>query len=120
MKFPHRKRQREKNLKNRTRKNRTDPTADTATKKMLVYPLMGLVFLGSMYLIFASSDKDETKVENVGGFNADIPQPKGDGIISDKKLLTNRNKWRTNRRTKCAPYRILPFRLERKTGTGKN
>ena len=54
-------------------------------KKMLVYPLMGLVFLGSMYLIFAPSDKDEAKVENVGGFNADIPQPKGDGIISDKK-----------------------------------
>ena len=54
-------------------------------KKMLVYPLMGLVFLGSMYLIFAPSDKDEAKVESVGGFNADIPQPKGDGIISDKK-----------------------------------
>lgn len=54
-------------------------------KKMLVYPLMGLVFLGSIYLIFAPSDKDEAKVENVGGFNADIPQPKGDGIISDKK-----------------------------------
>ena len=48
-------------------------------KKMLVYPLMGLVFLGSMYLIFAPSDKDEAKVESVGGFNADIPQPKGDG-----------------------------------------
>ena len=88
-------------------------------KKMLVYPLMGLVFLGSIYLIFAPSDKDEAKVENVGGFNADIPQPKGDGIISDKRPPTNRNKWRTNRRTRCAPYRILPFRSERKTGTGK-
>ena len=85
-------------------------------KKMLIYPLMGLVFLGSMYLIFAPSDKDEAKVENVGGFNADIPQPKGDGII---RQPTNRSKWRTNRRTKCAPYRILTFRWERKTGTGK-
>lgn len=56
-------------------------------KKMLIYPLMGLVFLGSMYLIFAPSDKDEAKVESVGGFNADIPQPKGDGIISDKNSL---------------------------------
>ena len=54
-------------------------------KKMLVYPLMGLAFLGCMYLIFAPSDKDESMVESVGGFNADIPQPKGDGIISDKK-----------------------------------
>lgn len=88
-------------------------------KKMLVYPIMGLVFLGSMYLIFAPSDKDEAKVENVGGFNADIPQPKGDGIISDKRQPTNRSRWRTSRRTRCAPYRILPFRWERKTGTGK-
>lgn len=87
-------------------------------KKMLIYPLMGLVFLGSMYLIFAPFDKDEAKVESVGGFNADIPQPKGDGIISDKKQPTNRNRWRTNRRTRCAPYRILLFRWERKTGTG--
>ena len=54
-------------------------------KKMLVYPLMGLVFLGSIYLIFAPSDKDEAKVENVGGFNADIPLPAGDGIIADKQ-----------------------------------
>ena len=54
-------------------------------KKMLVYPLMGLVFLGAMYLIFAPSEKDEATVESVGGFNANIPQPKGDGIISDKK-----------------------------------
>lgn len=88
-------------------------------KKMLVYPLMGLVFLGSMYLIFAPSEKDEAKVESVGGFNADIPQPKGDGIISDKRQLTNRNRWRTNRQTRCVPCRILPFHSERKTGTGK-
>ena len=67
-------------------------------KKMLVYPLMGLVFLGSMCLIFAPSDKDEAKVESVGGFNADIPQPKGDGIISDKdSLRTGTNGEQTSR-----------------------
>lgn len=54
-------------------------------KKMLVYPLMGLVFLGSMYLIFAPSSIEDEKVESVGGFNADIPLPVGDGIIADKQ-----------------------------------
>lgn len=63
----------------RERKKGTDPTADTATKKMLVYPLMGLVFLGSMYLIFAPSDKDEAKVESVGGLTPIFRNPKGTG-----------------------------------------
>lgn len=48
-------------------------------KKMLVYPLMGLVFLGSMYLIFAPSDKDEAKVESVGGLTLIFHNPKGTG-----------------------------------------
>lgn len=48
-------------------------------KKMLVYPLMGLVFLGAMYLIFAPSDKDEAKVESVGGLTPIFRNPKGTG-----------------------------------------
>lgn len=48
-------------------------------KKMLIYPLMGLVFLGSMYLIFAPSDKDEAKVESVGGLTPIFRNPKGTG-----------------------------------------
>ena len=38
-----------------------------------------------MYLIFASSGKDKTDVESVGGFNADLPLPVEDGIIADKQ-----------------------------------
>lgn len=54
-------------------------------KKLLVYPLMGLLFLGSMWLIFAPSDKKEESGETVGAFNADIPLPENDGIIGDKR-----------------------------------
>ena len=54
-------------------------------KKLLVYPLMGLLFLGSMWLIFAPSDKKDESGETVGAFNADIPLPKNDGIIGDKR-----------------------------------
>ena len=54
-------------------------------KKLLVYPLMGLLFLGSMWLIFAPSDKKDESGETVGAFNADIPLPENDGIIGDKR-----------------------------------
>ena len=80
-------------------------------KKMLVYPLMGLVFLGSMYLIFAPSDKDEAKVENVGGFNADIPQPKGDGIISDKKTAYEQEQMENKQADKMRSLQDFAFSL---------
>lgn len=54
-------------------------------KKMLVYPLMGLLFLGCMWLIFAPSQKRDENRDNVGAFNADIPSPENDGIIGDKR-----------------------------------
>ena len=53
--------------------------------KMIVFPLMFLAFAGCMYLIFAPADKEDVNVENVGGFNADIPLPAEDGIIADKQ-----------------------------------
>lgn len=51
-------------------------------KKMLVYPLFFLVFLGAMWLIFAPSDSDEPLRE---GFNVDVPMPEDKGLLSDKK-----------------------------------
>ncbi len=85
-------------------------------KKMLVYPLMGLVFLGSMYLIFTPSDKDETKVENVGGFNADIPQPKGDGIISDKKTAYEQEQMENKQADKMRSLQDFAFSLGEENG----
>ena len=85
-------------------------------KKMLVYPLMGLVFLGSMYLIFAPSDKDEAKVESVGGFNADIPQPKGDGIISDKKTAYEQEQMENKQADKMRSLQDFAFSLGEENG----
>lgn len=91
-------------------------------KKMLVYPLMGLAFLGCMYLIFAPSDKDEAKVENVGGFNADIPQPKGDGIISDKKTAYEQEQMENKQADKMRSLQDFAFSLgeENEKGDGLN
>ena len=85
-------------------------------KKMLVYPIMGLVFLGAMYLIFAPSDKDEAKVENVGGFNADIPQPKGDGIISDKKTAYEQEQMENKQADKMRSLQDFAFSLGEENG----
>ena len=89
-------------------------------KKMLVYPLMGLVFLGSMYLIFAPSEKDEAKVENVGGFNADIPQPKGDGIISDKKTAYEQEQMENKQADKMRSLQDFAFSLGEENGNGED
>jgi conjugative transposon TraM protein len=51
-------------------------------KKMLVYPVLFLVFAGSIYLIFSPSDKQER--QNIKGFNAELPKPKEEGIVGDK------------------------------------
>ena len=48
-------------------------------KKMLVYPLMGLVFLGSMYLIFAPSEKDEARWKAWADLTPIFRCPKGTG-----------------------------------------
>ena len=66
-------------------KRELSPKEVQQRKKMIVFPLMFLVFAGCMYLIFAPSSKDKTDVESVGGFNADLPLPAEDGIIADKQ-----------------------------------
>jgi len=52
-------------------------------KKYAVFALMAIVFAGCMWLIFAPSDTDKEQLGT--GLNADIPDPDGGGLISDKK-----------------------------------
>ncbi|RDC55342.1 conjugative transposon protein TraM [Pedobacter chinensis] len=51
-------------------------------KKPLIFVLMGVVFLGCMYLIFKPS-KDKKEVENIG-LNDAVPQATGAGMPADK------------------------------------
>lgn len=53
-------------------------------KKMLVYPLMVLLFAGSLWLIFAPSSEDKEKERQGQGFNTDMPLPEDSKIIGDK------------------------------------
>ena len=54
-------------------------------KKMLIMPLFFLIFGGAMWLIFAPAEKDDTKVEGLSGLNAELPVPKDEGIVGDKR-----------------------------------
>lgn len=54
-------------------------------RKMVVYPLMGLLFAGSMWLIFAPSEKEKARGDAGQGFNTEMPQPVQSGIIADKR-----------------------------------
>lgn len=52
-------------------------------KKFIIYPLMFLLFAGSMWLIFAPSKKEEEKLAK--GFNTEMPDPQASELIGDKK-----------------------------------
>lgn len=54
-------------------------------KKILVMPLFFLLFGGAMWLIFAPSDSEDKKAVGESGFNSEVPMPKDEGIISDKR-----------------------------------
>ncbi len=54
-------------------------------KKMIIFPLLFLLFAGSMWLIFAPSSSDKEKAEQQSGLNTDLPMPKEEGIVEDKR-----------------------------------
>ncbi|MDH6357045.1 conjugative transposon protein TraM [Parabacteroides sp. PF5-9] len=54
-------------------------------KKMLIMPLFFLIFGGVMWLIFAPSDNDDKNIIGQSGFNAELPIPKDEGIVGDKR-----------------------------------
>lgn len=54
-------------------------------KKIAVFSLMGIVCVGSLFLIFSPSADEKAKQEAQAGFNTDIPMPKEEGIVGDKR-----------------------------------
>ena len=54
-------------------------------KKLIIFPLMILAFIVSLWFIFSPSNKKEEGEDKLNGFNAELPLPGQDEIISDKK-----------------------------------
>ena len=53
-------------------------------KKWLIYAGMGLLFLVSLYFIFKPSKEQVLAEQQMAGFNAELPDPRGAGIEADK------------------------------------
>jgi conjugative transposon TraM protein len=77
-------------------------------KKPIIFLLMGVVFLGCMYLIFKPT-KDKKKVENVG-LNDAVPQATDAGLQADKQkayeqeMLEQKNREKQNALTSLSDY----------------
>lgn len=53
-------------------------------KKMIVYPLMALIFSVAMWLIFAPSGAEKEQEKGQSGFNTDVPAPTDNKLADDK------------------------------------
>ncbi len=89
-------------------------------KKMLVYPLFVLFFIAAMWLIFApSSDMEPIQVN---GFNAELPIPKDEDIIGDKRAAYEQEAIRNKQKDKMRNLQDFAFMLgeEEKQQAGNN
>lgn len=92
-------------------KKELTPAEQQKRKKMLVMPLIFLVFAAAMWLIFAPSEKDKEK-ENQGiGFNADLPMPKDEGIIGDKRNAYEQEAMKNKQQEKMRSLQDFSFQL---------
>ena len=74
-----------KEQKNETKeKRRLTGEQRQLRRKMLVYPLMGLTFLGCMWLIFSPCRRTGRRKGRGRDSTPDMPQPENAGIIGDK------------------------------------
>jgi conjugative transposon TraM protein len=78
-------------------------------KKMLIYPLFGLLFIGSMWLIFApSGGKDEQQPD---GFNSELPIPKDEAIVGDKRTAYEQEAMQNKQNEKMRNLQDFAFML---------
>ena len=87
-------------------------------KKMLVYPVFVLAFLGAMWLIFAPSGEENTADNSVGAFNANVPLPENDGIIGDKQTAYEQDQFEKRQADKVRS--LQDFAISEDNGTGES
>lgn len=92
-------------------KKQLSPQELQKRKKLFIFPLMFLAFAGCMWLIFAPSSKDEVKPDEIGGFNADIPLPKEDGIYGDKKTAYEQESMKSKQEDRMRSLQDFGFTL---------
>lgn len=99
------------NNKEGKEKKQLSPQELQKRKKLFIFPLMFLAFAGCMWLIFAPSSKEEVNKDEIGGFNADIPQPKEDGIYGDKKTAYEQESMKSKQEDRMRSLQDFGFTL---------
>jgi len=70
---------------NQTNKPKLSNEQKQKIQKYAVFAVMGIIFAACIWFIFAPSADEKAKQEQQMGFNADIPMPKNESIIGDKR-----------------------------------
>ena len=78
-------------------------------KKMVIFPLFFLAFVGCMWLIFAPDTKDE---QPTSGFNTDLPTPEQNGIVSDKRDAYIQEEMKRKQQDKMRSLQDFAFELD--------
>ncbi|MDR1500969.1 MAG: conjugative transposon protein TraM [Prevotella sp.] len=99
--------------------SRTSTDRKQQLKKYIVFALLGIVFAGSMWLIFAPSEADKAKEQEGIGFNADIPDPGKDEIIGDKKDAYEQEQMQKKESERMQSLQGYMSMLENESNTGK-
>lgn len=101
----------ETNKKEGKEKKQLSPQEIQKRKKLIIFPLMFLAFAGCMWLIFAPSSNEEVNKDEIGGFNADIPLPKEDGIYGDKKTAYEQESMKAKQEDRMRSLQDFGFTL---------
>jgi conjugative transposon TraM protein len=75
----------EQNKESGKERKELTPQQRQKRKKMLIYPLFFLLFIGSMWLIFAPSTEKREKEQQTKGLNTDLPMPEEKGLVGNKR-----------------------------------
>jgi conjugative transposon TraM protein len=73
------------NMSNQDNKQKLSEEQKQTLKKYAVFAAMGITCLICIWFIFKPSASDKAKKEQQSGFNTEIPDPKNEGIIGDKR-----------------------------------
>lgn len=95
--------------KQEKQKKELTPQEIQKRKKMLIFPIFILIFIGAIWLIFApSGDKDEQQKE---GFNSELPVPKDEGIIGDKRTAYEQEAMKNKQQEKMKSLQDFAFQI---------
>ena len=93
-----------KNERGRKESQPLTPEEIRKRRKMLVYPLLFLVFGVAMWLIFEPSDEGESLPD---GFNVEVPMPEEKNLPSDKRAAYEQQDFERKQREKMSTLQDL-------------